>query len=112
MSLLFDQNISFRVVNKLEPVFPNCKHVSSCNLLNAKDLQIWNFAKKENLAIVTFDSDFFDLSIIKGHPPKILWLRGYNLVSSQIVELLSSKQSIILDFLADDSENSASCLEL
>lgn len=112
MSLLFDQNISFRIVKRFEKSFPDCKHVSTCDLMNANDHAIWKFSKKENLTIVTFDSDFFDLSIIKGHPPKIIWIRGNNLITSQIVSLLERKKAEIRDFIANDSKNSPSCLEL
>jgi len=112
MSLLFDQNISYRVVKQLEKTFPDCKHVSTCNLMNSEDHAIWKFAKKESLTIVTFDSDFFDLSMIKGHPPKIIWIRGNNLITTQIFTLLERKKVEIIDFIANSSKNAPSCLEL
>ena len=74
MKLLFDQNISFRVIRGIKSVFPLAKQVRELGLENSTDLEIWNFAQKEGYTIVTFDSDFYDLSLIKGFPPKILWL--------------------------------------
>lgn len=79
MKLLFDQNISFRIVKKLEDVFPEAKQVAQLNLYNSSDIEIWNFAKENDFAIVTFDSDFIDISTLKGHPPKIVWLRYGNI---------------------------------
>ncbi len=58
MKLLFDQNVSFRVINKLRPLFPDCAQVRELLLEDKSDRDIWNFAKKENYTIVTFDADF------------------------------------------------------
>ena len=58
MKLLFDQNISFRIIERITEIFPDAIHVHKAGLHNKKDSDIWNFAKKNNYAIVTFDSDF------------------------------------------------------
>lgn len=47
------------------------RQVRQLGLENAIDLNIWQFAQQENLAIVTFDSDFIDISNLKGHPLKL-----------------------------------------
>jgi predicted nuclease of predicted toxin-antitoxin system len=78
MKLLFDQNISFRLPQKIAACFPDAMQVRGLSLENSTDMAIWTFAKDHNYAIVTFDSDFYDLSTYFGHPPKIIWLRtGY-----------------------------------
>ena len=46
MKLLFDQNISFRITKKINPVFPNSKHVRELALEDASDIEIWRFAKQ------------------------------------------------------------------
>ncbi len=56
--------------------------------MNVNDVEIWNFAKIENFVIVTFDSDFYDISLINGCPPKIIWIRKGNLTTNQIIALL------------------------
>lgn len=68
MKLLFDQNISYRVIKKIADLFPNAKHVRILGLLNAIDSEIWQYAKDYNYAIVTFDADFYDLATLKEHP--------------------------------------------
>ncbi len=72
MKLLFDQNISYSIVKKIIKLFPESKHVSHVSLQNQEDDKIWNYAHRENFTIVTFDADFYKISILKGIPPKII----------------------------------------
>ena len=65
MKLLFDQNISFRIVKLITDVFPFASQVRLLGLENADDIEIWEYAKLNNYAVVTFDTDFYDLSLIK-----------------------------------------------
>jgi predicted nuclease of predicted toxin-antitoxin system len=112
MKLLFDQNISFRIVSKLEKHYPECRHVSDVGLNDAEDHIIWNFAKENDFSIVTFDSDYFDISIIKGHPPKIIWIRTGNLTTKEITELLIYNLDSIHSFLSDPNLEEMACKEL
>ena len=112
MKLLFDQNISFRIEKKLSTVYSNSKHISSLGLMNADDVFIWEFAKKENYVIVTFDSDFSDISLINGCPPKIIWIRKGNLTTNKIVSVLEEKHLIIRDFISNPEKQDIACLEI
>jgi predicted nuclease of predicted toxin-antitoxin system len=112
MSLLFDQNISFRISKLIQNSFPNSKQVRELGLENYSDDQIWNFAKTNNYTIVTFDSDFFEISNLKGHPPKIIWLRTGNLTTANIKSILELKKEIILDFISNPIYDEISCLEI
>ena len=109
MKLLLDQNISFRVVRLLPECFAGSCHTRSVSLNDRNDVEIWQFAKQNDFIIVTFDADFFDISILKGFPPKIIWLRTGNLTTSEIVECLILNHSNIVSFI-DNSEQS--CLEI
>ncbi len=44
MKLLFDQNISFRIVSKLKSYYTDCKHISDVGLNDTEDHIIWQFA--------------------------------------------------------------------
>lgn len=112
MKLLFDQNISFRVLKKLDKIFSGSEQVKDLGLQDFSDKQIWNYAKENNFSIVTFDSDFFDLANLFGHPPKIIWLRTGNRKTKEIAELLISKSVIILDFLSNPIYKELSCIEI
>jgi predicted nuclease of predicted toxin-antitoxin system len=73
MKLLFDQNISFRLIKKIAENFKDATQVRKLGLENSTDLQIWTFARDNNYAIVTFDSDFYEMATYFGHPPKIIF---------------------------------------
>jgi predicted nuclease of predicted toxin-antitoxin system len=109
MKLLFDQNISYRILKKIEDIFPEAKHVKELKLDKSSDIEIWIYAKDNNFSIVTFDSDFMDLSILKGIPPKIIWLRLGNTSTNNIASIFRTKHKNIKEFL--ESEDS-SLLEL
>jgi len=108
MKLLFDQNISFRLIKQIIDIFPEAKQVRELGLENSTDIEIFNFAKKNNYAIVTFDSDFSDLNILKGCPPKIIWIRTGNTTTKNLENLLRNQQDLIELFLSEDY----GCLEI
>ncbi|MGB4849262.1 MAG: DUF5615 family PIN-like protein [Saprospiraceae bacterium] len=102
MNLLFDQNISPRIINHLVNIFPDAKHVRHVGLEDASDTFIFDFARKNNFSIVTFDSDFVDLNVVRGLPPKIIWLRTGNLTTKSVAKLLNSNVELIKRFLESD----------
>jgi predicted nuclease of predicted toxin-antitoxin system len=112
MKLLFDQNISFRITKKLPNEFSGSIHVSDCGLSNCEDSEIWDFSKTNNFTIVTFDSDFYEISMISGHPPKIIWIRTGNITTDYLAELLVNNIDKIRAFLFDEDHCEIACLEL
>jgi len=112
MKLLFDQNISFRLVKAINSEIPESKQVRELGLDNKTDKEIWTFAKENGYSIVTFDSDFFDLSNLLGSPPKIIWLRFGNRNTQALIEIILRKRHVIKEFLTDKHLTEFSCLEL
>jgi predicted nuclease of predicted toxin-antitoxin system len=112
VKLLFDQNISFRVVDRIKALFPQSSHVKDFNLQFATDRQIWNFAKENQYDIVTFDADFYDLVTLYGHPPKIIWIRLGNTSSDNLVRIFSVRAALIKSFLTEDNFREFACLEI
>jgi predicted nuclease of predicted toxin-antitoxin system len=56
MKVLIDQNISFRIVSQISDMFSGVSHVKSLGLIDAKDFDIFMFARKEGFqAILTQD---------------------------------------------------------
>jgi predicted nuclease of predicted toxin-antitoxin system len=86
--LLFDQNISPRLVERLVDIYPDSAHVSTLGMGNAMDLEIWEYANRHDYMIVTKDADFSELGVIKGFPPKIIWIRRGNCTTTDIENIL------------------------
>jgi len=103
MKLLFDENISYRIIQLLLRYFPDSIHVS--NLKNARltDLEIWQYARDQQYCIVTYDEDFYEWQNLKGMPPKIIWLRFGNAKTKIIAEKLIKNVEQIQDFLSDEN---------
>jgi predicted nuclease of predicted toxin-antitoxin system len=101
--LLFDQNLSPRLVERLADVYPDSVHVFSLGLGDAMDIEIWQYAHDHDYMIVTKDADFSELGIIKGFPPKIVWIRRGNCSTKDIETILRVNHSSIRD-LSDDGE--------
>jgi len=104
MNLLFDQNISFRIIKRIEDIFPGAISVRELGYDNPHDLEIWKFAQLNNFSIVTFDSDFIDIVNLRGFPPRIIWFRMGNTSTKNIAERIRKEQGNIIDFL-NSTEN-------
>lgn len=70
MRLLFDQNLSPRLVRLLGDLFPGSAHVMDFDADHAPDNVVWSLAKDGGFAIVSKDGDFQVRSVLLGHPPK------------------------------------------
>ncbi len=103
MSLLFDQNISFRIVKEILPQFPGSKQLREAGLEGKQDREIWKWAKSNGFLIVTFDSDFVDLLLLFGFPPKVIWLRLGNSPTNRIANAILDKKEEINDFLKNET---------
>lgn len=112
MKLLFDQNISFRIIKLLEQSFPGARQVRELQLENATDKRIWDFAREGQFTIVTFDADFYDLVTLYGHPPKVIWLRMGNTSTKNILKSFETHFDIIKAFIADKNYVDIGCLEI
>ena len=112
MKLLLDQNISFRITNKIQDLYPDSKQVRDLGLENSKDSFLWNYANENNYCIVTFDGDFYDLGLIKGSSPKVIWLRLGNTSTQNIEIVLRKNYELIKTFLTDLNYKEIGCLEI
>ena len=86
--LLFDQNISTRLVHSLADLYPDSVHVSTIGMGRALDIEIWRYARDNDYVIVTKDADFSEFGVIKGFPPKIIWIRRGNCSTHEIETIL------------------------
>ena len=101
MKLLFDHNLSYRLVDSFADIFQGSDHVRNVGLGRADDNTVWQYAAREGFAIVSKDSDFHQLSFVRGHPPKVVWIRRGNCSTDEIESLLRQRQADLLAFEAD-----------
>ncbi len=99
MKLLFDQNISFRILHKISAYFTEAKQIRSLGLENSTDSEIWEYAKTHGFTIVTFDADFIDLTNLRGFPPKIVWLRIGNTTTENIAKVINENHVKLKEFI-------------
>jgi len=105
LKLLFDQNLSPRLVEYLAGLYPDSVHVYQIGLDQASDLAVWEAARSHGFALVTQDGDFSDLSAMFGAPPKIIWIRRGNCSTREIETLLRLHFDAIVG-LDEDAESS------
>jgi predicted nuclease of predicted toxin-antitoxin system len=87
--LLFDANLSPKLVGLLADIFPGSLHVFDSGLARfASDEAIWEFAKARRLIIVTADSDFVGLARQGGSPPWVVRLENCRYKNAQVEALL------------------------
>ena len=103
MRLLFDQNLSPRLVELLLDSYPASAHVQSAGLDRAPDEAVWNYAKEHGFLIVTKDTDFHERSVIVGAPPKIVWIRRGNCSTTMIEQILRRHREDIQKLSDDNS---------
>jgi predicted nuclease of predicted toxin-antitoxin system len=58
-------------------------------------------AKQEGYTIVTKDSDYSDMSVLRGFPPKVIWIRLGNCTTQQIEDLLRRNREAVVAFESD-----------
>ncbi|MGL4465548.1 MAG: DUF5615 family PIN-like protein [Planctomycetia bacterium] len=84
MKLLFDQNLSPKLVARLADLFPGSTHAQTVGLDSANDERIWEYARSNGFAVVSKDEDYNNLSVVRGHPPKVVWLQSGNCATAQV----------------------------
>ncbi len=102
MKLLFDQNLSPRLVGMLQDLYPESLHVRNIGLGDVGDDEVWAYAKDHDFSIVTKDADFPRLSVLHGHPPKVVWVRLGNCTVSEVESLLRKQYDNLLSFYQDE----------
>lgn len=109
MKLLFDQNMSPRLVSRLADLFPNSTHVMEAELDQSLDREVWDYAGQHDYLIVTKDVDFSEISVLRGFPPKVIWIRRGNCSTQDIENILRENHASIE---AMDEDANTGILEL
>ena len=102
MRLLFDENLSHKLVRLLADLFPDSIHVREVGLKAADDTLVWDYAQNNGLTIVSKDSDMHQRSFVFGYPPKVIWVRLGNCSTSDVEQLMRRHFTAIKAFYEDD----------
>jgi predicted nuclease of predicted toxin-antitoxin system len=102
MRLLFDENLSHKLVRLLADILPDSTHVREVGLKAADDPVVWEYAKNNGLMIVSKDSDMHQRSFVFGQPPKVVWVRLGNCSTSDVERLLRRNFAALRAFYEDD----------
>lgn len=103
MKLLFDEILSPKLPSRLSDLFPNSLHVRDVGMKATIDPIVWDYAKDNDLMIVSKDADMHDLSLVLGNPPKVIWIRLGNCSTSQVENLLRQSFNAIKLFYEDEN---------
>ena len=95
MKLLLDENLSRRLLPFLQDTYPESSQVALLCMQQASDLDVWRYAGERGYVLVTHDADFYDLSLTRGAPPLVIWLRSGNADKSQIITMLLERRDEI-----------------
>lgn len=104
MRLLFDQNLSRKLIPQLRDVFPESQHVTALGLDTATDSEIWDYAREHDYVIVSKDSDFRQRAFLYGSPPKVLWLRMGNASTPEVLQVILDHPESIEAFAVNEDE--------
>jgi predicted nuclease of predicted toxin-antitoxin system len=91
LKLLFDENLAPTLVLALADIFPQSEHVAQVGLGALPDREVWEYARQHQYTLVSKDSDFHELSLLYGAPPKVVWIRRGNCTTRQIELILRNK---------------------
>ena len=100
MKLLLDQSLSRRLLPDLVLSFPGSTQAQQAGLERVGDADIWAYAKQHGFTIVTKDADFAELALLRGYPPKVIWLNCGNVSNATVRRKLLDNAETIQRFIA------------
>jgi predicted nuclease of predicted toxin-antitoxin system len=101
--LLFDQNLSPKLITQLSDSYQNSDHLDLLGLGTADDAVVWEYARRNGFVVVTKDADFADLSVLRGFPPKVVWIRRGNCSTDDIADILRNHKEDIEELVTNST---------
>ena len=109
MKLLLDENLSRRIVPFIQNSYPGSTQVALIGLERVNDRVIRQYAIDNGYIITTQDADFYEMSLIHGQPPKIIWLKTGNQSKTAMIKTLRDNQKAIEQALIAEDK---ACIEI
>jgi len=92
VKLLFDQNLSHRLLPAFVDLFPGSTHVRDLGMERQEDDKVWIHSRQHGLVILSKDNDFLERGLLYGPPPKVIYLALGNCTTRRIEELLRANR--------------------
>ena len=90
----------------LTPIFSEVVHSAELKIKQpADDILLWDYAKKNGFTIVSKDDDFMKIVLLRKAPPKLIYLKTYNLNTKKLVDLLLENKDKIITFIHSDEND-------
>ena len=109
MKLLLDENLPRRIVPFIQDSYPGSTQVALIGLERVDDRLIRQYAIDNDYIITTKDADFYEMSLIHGQPPKIVWLKMGNQSKTATIKTLLDNEQVIERALIFDNK---ACIEI
>jgi predicted nuclease of predicted toxin-antitoxin system len=101
VKLLLDESLPRRLLQPLSDLFAGSAHIRDLTGSGASDDLVWQTANSGNFTFTTRDEDFIGNSVLRGSPPKVVWLNVGNSRNATVAALLKSHADDIERFVAD-----------
>ena len=107
--LFFDEPLSEALCETLADIFPNSLYIRLLGQGGAADAIVWDLARQHGCLVVSNDGDFHRLALLRGAPPKFIWIWLGNCTTDDVAQLLRRPYDDIVQF---DDQDEATVLEL
>ncbi len=105
VTVLLDQNVSYRLREGLLEFFSEVVHVEHLQLATSPDIEVWRLARERQWVILTKDGDFADLALLYGYPPKVIRPKIGNTPWRTPLRVLERNADSLRAFLGDSDSS-------
>lgn len=102
MRLLFDEQLSEHLPSLVAAAYPDSLQVRLLDAGGASDERVWELAREHGCILVTKDEDFHRLSVLRGAPPKVVWIRLGNCSTEDVAALLLRHVDAVREFIEQE----------
>jgi predicted nuclease of predicted toxin-antitoxin system len=103
------QNLWVKAGDLVVDIFPESVHIRLLGRGGAADTVVWDLARQHQCLLVSKDEEFHRLALLRGAPPKFVWIRLGNCSTHDIAQLLRRRREDIVTF---NDQDEATVLEL
>ena len=91
MKFIIDAQLPPALARYLAAKGENAMHVLDIGMMESSDSEIWDFALKEEMVIITKDEDFQMRASVTQHCPGIIWVRIGNCSKKTLLNFFEQK---------------------